>query len=258
MKSICSSLILCFVLVTSACAQEKVIFEENFNAKTLNMDVWNYEEGDGCPNLCGWGNNEKQIYNRDYVALEDGKLVITAVKKGDTYYSGKINSKGNVEFTYGVIEVKAKLATGKGLWPAIWMLGANISEVGWPASGEIDIVEYIGREPGIIFTSLHTPASHGNTVNTKKTRIDGIEEGYHTYKAVWTPEYIEFFVDGNLLYRFTPEKYNEEEYPFKKDFYFLINMAVGGNLGGAEIDDPSLPDKFYIDHIKVTELPEDY
>lgn len=251
-------LILCLVLVSTACAQEKIIFEEDFNADTLNLEVWNYEEGDGCPDLCGWGNNEKQIYNRDYVALEDGKLVITAEKKGDTYYSGKINSKDNVEFTYGVIEVKAKLATGKGLWPAIWMLGADISEVGWPASGEIDILEYIGREPGIVFTSLHTPASHGNTINTKKTKIVDIEEGYHTYKAVWTSDYIEFFVDGDQLYRFTPENYNEKEYPFQKDFYFLINMAVGGNLGGAEIDESALPDKFYVDHIKVTELPEEY
>ena len=253
-----SFLTLCLVLVSTACAQEKIIFEEDFNSDTLNMEIWNYEEGDGCPNLCGWGNNEKQIYNRDYVALEDGKLVITAEKKDDTYYSGKINSKDNVEFTYGVIEVKAKLATGKGLWPAIWMLGADISEVGWPASGEIDILEYIGREPGIVFTSLHTPASHGNTINTKKTKIADIEEGYHTYKAVWTPDHIEFFVDGDQLYRFTPENYNEEEYPFKKDFYFLINMAVGGNLGGAEIDESALPDKFYVDHIKVTELPADY
>ncbi|WP_026913860.1 glycoside hydrolase family 16 protein [Christiangramia portivictoriae] len=258
MKRPYSFLILCLVMVSTACAQDKIIFEEDFNSDTLNMEVWNYEEGDGCPNLCGWGNNEKQIYNRDYVALEDGKLVITAEKKADTYYSGKINSKDKVEFTYGVIEVKAKLATGKGLWPAIWMLGADISEVGWPASGEIDILEYIGREPGIVFTSLHTPASHGNTINTKKTKIADIEEGYHTYKAVWTPEYIEFFVDGKQLYRFTPENYNEEEYPFKKDFYFLINMAVGGNLGGAEIDESALPDKFYVDHIKVTELPEDY
>ncbi|WP_367182671.1 family 16 glycosylhydrolase [uncultured Christiangramia sp.] len=187
-----SFLTLCLVLVSTACAQEKIIFEEDFNADTLNMEVWNYEEGNGCPDLCGWGNNEKQIYNRDYIALEDGKLVITAEKKGDTYYSGKINSKDNVEFTYGVIEVKAKLATGKGIWPAIWMLGADISEVGWPASGEIDILEYIGREPGIVFTSLHTPASHGNTINTKKTKIADIEEGYHTYKAVWTPDYIKF------------------------------------------------------------------
>ncbi|SDR87101.1 glycoside hydrolase family 16 protein [Christiangramia echinicola] len=238
-------------------SQEKIIFEENFNGDKLDMSVWNYEEGDGCPNLCGWGNNEEQIYDRKYVEVKDGNLVITAFKKDGEYYSGKINSKNNVEFTYGVIEVRAKIATGKGLWPAIWMLGANISEVGWPASGEIDILEYIGREPGTVFTSLHTPASHGNTINTKKTKIKDIEEGFHTYKAVWTKNYIEFFVDDEQLYRFTPEKYDDKFYPFRKDFYFLINMAVGGNLGGAEINDQALPDKFYIDHIKVTELPED-
>ena len=237
-------------------SQEKVIFEEDFNGDSLDTQVWNYEEGDGCPDLCGWGNNEEQVYDRQYVAVEDGKLVITALKKDGEYYSGKINSKDNIEFTYGVIEVRAKVATGKGLWPAIWMLGANISEVGWPASGEIDILEYIGREPGRVFTSLHTPASHGNTVNTRKTRIENIEDGFHDYKVIWTSKYIEFFVDGQQLYKFTPKVYDEEHYPFRKDFYFLINMAVGGNLGGAEIDDSALPDKFYIDHIKVSELPD--
>lgn len=242
--------------IFSAQSQEKIIFEEDFDGKSLDMNVWNYEEGDGCPNLCGWGNNEEQIYDRKYVEVKDGKLVITALKKYGQYYSGKINSKDKVEFTYGVIEVKAKVASAKGLWPAIWMLGADIDEAGWPGSGEIDILEYIGREPGMVFTSLHTPASHGNTINTKKTKIENIEEGYHTYKAVWTEDFIEFFVDGEQLYKFTPKAYDEDHYPFKKDFYFLINMAVGGNLGGSEINDSALPDKFYVDHIKVTELPE--
>ncbi|WP_300440459.1 glycoside hydrolase family 16 protein [Christiangramia sp.] len=246
-----------FGIVNSIKAQEKVIFQEDFNGDSLDTSIWNYEEGDGCPNLCGWGNNERQIYDRDYVEVKGGNLVITAVKKDNQYYSGKINSKDNVEFTFGVIEVGAKVATGKGLWPAIWMLGTDISEVSWPASGEIDILEYIGREPGMIFTSLHTPASHGNTVNTKKTKIEGIEEGFHKYKAVWTKDYIEFFVDDKQLYKFTPEQYDAKHYPFRKDFYFLINMAVGGNLGGAEIKDEALPDKFYVDYIKVTELPEE-
>lgn len=239
--------------IFSVTAQEKVIFEEDFNGDSLDMSVWSYEEGDGCPNLCGWGNNERQIYDRNYVEVKDGDLVITAVKKGDKYYSGKINSKDKVEFKYGTIEIRAKLATGKGIWPAFWMLGADIGEVSWPASGEIDILEYVGREPGMVFTSLHTPASHGETINTKKTRIEDIEEGYHTYKAVWTKDYIEFFVDGNQVYRFTPETYDDEHYPFRKDFYFLINMAVGGNFGGPEVDDSIFPAKYYVDHIKVTQ-----
>lgn len=251
----CSVLFLSlFFGIASVKAQEKVIFQDDFNGNELNMKHWNYEEGDGCPDLCGWGNNEKQIYDRNYVKVKDGNLVITAVKKGDQYYSGKINSKDKLEFTYGIIEVRAKVATTKGLWPAIWMLGADISEVSWPASGEIDILEYIGREPGKVFTSLHTPASHGNTINTKKTKIEGIEEGFHIYKAVWTKDYIEFFVDDQQVYKFTPEQYDAKHYPFRKDFYFLINMAVGGNLGGAEINDKALPDKFYVDYIKVTEL----
>lgn len=241
----------------SCSSQEKVIFQDDFDGNKLDVNVWNYEEGDGCPNLCGWGNNEKQIYNREYVKVEDGNLVLTATKKGNQYYSGKINSKDNFEFTYGVIETRVKLATTKGLWPAVWMLGADISEVGWPASGEIDLMEYIGRKPNIIYSTTHTPANHGGNPNSKQTEIEGIEEGFHIFKTVWTKDYIEYFVDGNQVYRFVPKKYDAENYPFRKDFYFLINMAVGGNLGGAEIIDSELPAKFYVDYIKVTELPED-
>ncbi len=238
----------------SLTATSQVIFEENFDGDELNMQHWNYEEGDGCPNLCGWGNNERQIYNRDFVEVKDGNLVITAVRKGDEYFSGKINSKDKVEFKYGEIEVRAKVATGQGIWPAVWMLGHDINEVGWPASGEIDIMEYVGREPQRVFTSLHTPASHGNTINTEKVRIEDIEEGFHLYKAVWTEDFIEFFVDGESVYKFIPEEYDAAHYPFRKPFYFLVNMAVGGNFGGPDVDDSIFPQKFYVDYIKVTEL----
>jgi len=254
-----SNLILAGValLGISVTAQEKVIFQEDFNGDSLDMSIWNYEEGDGCPNLCGWGNNEEQIYDREYVEVKDGNLVITALKKNNQYYSGKINSKANVEFTYGVIEMRANVATTKGLWPAIWMLGADIDEVSWPASGEIDLMEYIGRRPNIVYSTLHLPANHGENAVGKETEIEGIGEGYHIFKTVWTKDYIEYFVDGKQVFRHTPEKYDAEHYPFRKDFYFLVNMAIGGNLGGAEIKDSELPAKFYVDYIKVTELPED-
>lgn len=216
------------------------------------MENWNYEEGDGCPNLCGWGNNERQIYSRDYITVEDGKLVIEAVKKGDRYFSGKINSKDKMEFQYGTIETRLKLPQGHGIWPAVWMLGTNIGEVGWPASGEIDLMEYVGREPHTIYSSLHTPASHGETENSKKTYMEDIEEGYHTYKTVWSENDIRYFIDGEHVYTFTPKVYEEEHYPFRHPFYFLINMAVGGNFGGPEVDDEIFPVKFYVDYIKVT------
>ena len=246
------SLLLFGSLSLTSCSQ--VIFEDTFDKGELNMEHWSYEEGDGCPDLCGWGNNERQIYSRDYVSVEDGKLVIEAVKDGDKYFSGKINTKDKVEFKYGNIEIRAKLATGQGLWPALWMLGADISEVGWPGSGEIDLMEYVGKEPHTIYTSLHTPASHGETINSKKTIVEDIEEGYHIYKTEWTKDHISFSIDGNLVYTFTPKKYDANEYPFQKPFYFLINLAVGGNFGGPEVDDSVFPAKFYVDYIKVTKL----
>lgn len=235
-------------------AHSQVIFEDDFDGDQLNMDHWNYEEGDGCPDNCGWGNNELQIYDRNYVEVKDGNLVITALKKGDIYYSGKINTKDRVEILYGEIEIRAKLAEGKGLWPAVWMLGCDINEVGWPASGEIDIMEYVGKEPHKVFTSLHTPSSHGKTVDTRKIFIEDIEKGFHTYKAVWTETYIEFFIDGNSVYKFVPKKYDDAHFPYRKPFYFLINMAIGGNFGGPEVDDSIFPKKFYVDYIRVTEL----
>jgi len=241
-------------LTVSCSVNSQIILEENFTGDKLNMDHWSYEEGDGCPDVCGWGNNERQIYDRNYVEVKDGNLVITAVKEGDKYYSGKINSKDKVEFQYGIIEVRAKLAQGHGLWPAIWMLGNDIGEVGWPASGEIDIMEYVGREPHTIYTSLHTPASHGETINSKKTIVEDIEDGFHTYKTIWTRDDIKFFIDDKLVYTFTPKVYDEEHYPYRKPFYLLLNMAIGGNFGGPEVDDSIFPAKFYIDYVKVTKL----
>ncbi|GHA45787.1 hypothetical protein GCM10007103_28630 [Salinimicrobium marinum] len=245
-----------FIMLLFPAVTAQVIFEENFDGEQLNRDHWSYEEGDGCPHLCGWGNNERQIYNRDYLKVEDGNLVITAVKEGDQYFSGKVNSKDKVEFQYGEIEVRAKLPEGHGIWPAIWMLGHDINEVGWPASGEIDIMEYVGREPNTLYTTLHYPAHHGENASSKKTYIEDIEEGYHTYKTIWNEKNIKYYMDGELVYTFVPEKYDEEYYPFRKPFYFLLNMAVGGNFGGPEVDDSIFPVKFYIDYIKVTALEE--
>ena len=235
----------------------QVIFQDNFEGENLNMDYWNYEEGDGCPNLCGWGNNERQSYNREYIRLEDGNLVITADKRGDKYFSGRITTKDKVEFEYGEVEMRAKLPEGHGLWPAFWMIGADIADTGWPGSGEIDIMEYVGREPNTLYTSLHYPAHHGATATSKKTFLPDIEEGYHTYKARWTKDEISFYYDGKKVFTFIPETYDEVHYPFRKPFYILVNLAIGGNFGGPEVDDSIFPAQYYIDYIKVTELDKD-
>ncbi|WP_081212018.1 beta-glucosidase BglX [Salegentibacter sediminis] len=232
--------------------ESKVVFEDHFEGEELNMENWNYEEGDGCPNLCGWGNNERQGYYREFVKVEDGKLIITAVKEGDKYFSGKINTKDKVEFKYGSVEVRAKLPAGHGLWPAIWMLGNNIEEVGWPASGEIDIMEFVGRQPDTLHNALHTPASHGETENIKSTPVPGITEDFQVFRMDWSEDAIEFFINDEKTYTFSPEVKNEETYPYNHPFYLLLNLAIGGNFGGPEVDDSIFPAEFIIDYVKVT------
>lgn len=230
--------------------KRKLVWEENFDGKTLDDKVWNIELGDGCPN-CGWGNNERQLYTNNNHRLENGNLVITAKKDGDSYTSTRITTKKKKEFQYGRLEARAKLPLGQGLWPAFWMLGSNISESGWPKSGEIDILEYVGRESHTVYTTLHTQDSHGNSINSKKTIIPAIEEGYHVYAIEWTKDKIDFFVDKDLVYTFQPEIKNENTWPFDQSFFFIVNMAIGGNFGGPKVDDSVFPQEFLVDYIKV-------
>ena len=131
------------------------------------------------------------------------------------------------------------------------MLGSNIDAVGWPKCGEIDILEYVGKEPEHIFTSLHTADSHGSTINTKKEIVEGIEEGFHTFAIDWTEEYIEFLIDGDSFYTFAPKYKDEATWPFDQPFYILVNMAIGGGFGGPEVDDSIFPQDFVIDYIRV-------
>ena len=245
---------LIFLMVSSALMAQpkgkKLVWEEQFNNKDLNENNWNFEEGDGCPN-CGWGNNEPQLYTKENHHLVDGNLIITAKNDNGKYTSTRINTKGKQEFTYGYIEARAKIPVGQGMWPAFWMLGSNIDQVGWPKCGEIDILEYVGKEPNIIFTSLHTQDSHGNTINTKKTTIENIEQGFHIYAIDWTTDKIDFFVDYKLVYTFNPAVKNASTWPYDKPFFILLNVAVGGNFGGPEINDAIFPQEFIVDYIKV-------
>lgn len=242
------------LLLPLSLGAQELLWSDEFDGASLDTSVWNFALGDGCPALCGWGNNERQFYTKSNHRLEEGKLIITARRDSSGYTSTRITTKGKREFQYGRIEARAKLPVGKGVWPAFWMLGSNISEAGWPRCGEIDILEYVGREPGQVFTSLHTADSHGNTVNTQKTLFEGIEEGFHTYAAEWTAERIAFFVDGQLVYTFEPEQRTEEVWPFDQPFYLLLNLAIGGNFGGPEVDDGIFPQEFVIDYVRVYRL----
>ena len=171
-------IVLPLLLLGMACAAQvkkgKLIWEENFNGKTLDEKVWNFELGNGCPIICGWGNNERETYTKNNHRLENGNLVITAKKEGGLYTSTRITTAGMKEFKYGYMEARAKLATGQGIWPAFWMLGGNIGKVSWPAAGEIDILEYVGKDPGMVYTTLHTPSNHSDKALSRKTPFDKI------------------------------------------------------------------------------------
>ncbi len=241
--------------IFTACNKPKeLIFIEDFDGNELNTEFWNYELGNGCPNICGWGNNERQSYTKENAKLRGGHLIITATKDSTGYYSSRITTKNKVEFTYGSVEVRAKLAKGYGIWPAIWMLSSDIETKGWPAAGEIDIMEYVGKQPHNIHATLHTSDSFGQSKNTKITVDETIEDGFHIYKANWTKDKIEFFIDENLVYTFSPEVKNEKTWPFNKPFFIILNVAVGGNFGGPEVDDSIFPQEFIIDYVKVFKL----
>ena len=257
MKQILLSFGIVFLL-TGCPTPPRLHWSEEFEGAALSEDTWNFQMGNGCPGICGWGNNELQHYTRTNHRLEEGKLFITVRKEGEGYTSTRITTREKMEFQYGRVEVRAKLPVGTGVWPAIWMLGSNIEEVGWPACGEIDIMEYVGREPGIVHTSLHTPDSHGNTTNTQKTRVADIEDGFHLYALEWDPEGIRFFVDGIQVYEFAPEAKTKETWPFDQPFYLVLNTAVGGNFGGPKVDDSIFPQEFVIDYIRIFKCPEGF
>lgn len=244
------------VFAVNVCAAQsvkrKLVWEENFKGKTLNESVWNYEMGDGCPNICGWGNNERQLYTKTNHTVKNGNLTVEARKEADgKYTSTRITTKGKKEFKYGRIECRAQLPKGQGLWPAFWMLGSNISEVGWPKSGEIDILEYVGKEPHQVYTTLHTQDGHGDKAHSHKTEILNIEEGFHLFAVEWTKEKMDFFVDDQKVFTYNPSEKNADSWPFDQPFYIIVNMAVGGNFGGPAVDDAIFPQQFIVDYIKV-------
>ena len=242
-------LIIALISVSCCFAQKqkrKLVWQEEFKSDKLDESVWNFELGAG-----GWGNNERQFYTKDNHKLQGGNLIITAKKEGEKYTSTRITTKTKKEFKYGRIEARAKLPTGQGIWPAFWMLGSNISEVGWPKSGEIDILEYVGKEPHTVYNTLHTQDSHGNSVNSKKTIFETIEQGFHVYAIDWTKEKIDFSVDDKVIYTFNPAEKNENTWPFDQPFFVIVNMAIGGNFGGPEVDDRIFPQEFVVDYVRV-------
>lgn len=246
-----SLLLLTAITTTAQVKKDKLIWEENFDGKTLNESVWNYELGNGCPDNCGYGNAERQSYTKTNHKVAGGFLTITIKKEGNAYTSTRITTKGKKEFKYGYMEARLKIPVGQGIWPAFWMLGSNIEQTGWPLCGEIDIMEYVGREPHVAYSTLHTKETHGEHANGKKTEVTDLEDGFHVFGVDWTKDKITFYVDDKPVHSFEPKEKKQEIWPYNQPFFFILNVAVGGNFGGPEVDDSIFPQEYVVDYIKV-------
>lgn len=209
----------------------ELIWAAEFDGSGAPSDEdWTYNTGHGNN---GWGNREVQSYttNPENVRIEDGKLIIQALKKDGKWTSARIKTQDRHTFKHVTVKVRAKLPKGAGTWPAIWLLGSNISEVGWPASGEIDIMEHTGKNPGIVHSALHTPSSHGNTKNAADLEVPDATDAFHVYETVWTADSITFKVDGNAFYTYNPEVKNDKTWPYNHKFFLIMNIAMGGYMG---------------------------
>ncbi len=230
----------------------KMIWSDEFDGSLLNQDNWTYETGDGCSiGNCGWGNNELEVYTDkpDNVKIENGKLVITALS-GNEYTSARIKTEKKVEVQFGRIDVRAKLPKGQGIWPAIWMLGANISKVGWPACGEIDIMELVGHEPAVVHGTAHyDDLGHKSSTGSYSLSRDDFSQKFHVFSLVWDRNRIEWFVDNQPFKTF--DKGNIGNYPFNAPFFFILNVAVGGIWPGNPDGTTVFPQQMTIDYVRV-------
>jgi beta-glucanase (GH16 family) len=236
-----------------------LIWSDEFEGNAVNTNNWTFETG-----ASGWGNNELQNYtNGANSEVTDGKLIITARKVNDnkvagSYTSSRMITLNKQEFQYGRMEIRAKLPSGVGIWPAIWMLGRNFPTAGWPACGEIDIMEYVGYQPNRVHSTLHTPSSYGNSVNGKTIPLETCEEEFHNYGMIWTEKYISFYIDDvkNITYTYAPTLKNASTWPFDQPFFFILNIAVGGTWGGAQgIDNAIFPQTMEIEYVRVYQEP---
>jgi hypothetical protein len=223
-------------------------WSEEFQTFALNTSVWNYEQGAG-----GWGNNELQKYTNliDNVHPDSGYLHISALNpSGTTYTSGRINTNGKKQFTYGRIDIRAKLPEGKGLWPALWMLGTNYTTLGWPKCGEIDIMELLGHEPSIAHGAVHFDSNgHASRTNSFTLTTGKFSSGFHVFSLVWTPNKLIWMVDKQQFFYLTRAEI--PSFPFDLPQFFILNVAVGGNWPGSPDQTTVFPQHMIVDYIRV-------
>lgn len=234
----------------SAAPNWKLVWSDEFDGTTLNRSNWTPEIGTGSG---GWGNNELQYYTdrSQNLQVTGGNLVITARKEsygGMNYTSARIKTQNLKSFTYGKIEARIKLPSGQGLWPAFWMLGSNISTVGWPYSGETDIMERVNNNPYVNGT-VHWDAGGHAEYGRVSGNLDFSQ--YHVYSVEWDSKYIRWFVDGQQFNEFYIENGTGNTEEFQRPFFLLLNLAVGGNWPGAPNDSTPFPAQMLVDYVRV-------
>lgn len=227
-------------------------WSDEFDGKTIDPKNWTYDIGAG-----GWGNGEAEYYSNrpENARIENGMLVIEARQEkyeGSYYTSARLKTQGLQNFQYGQIEARLKVPEGKGLWPAFWMLGSNFNGSNWPDCGELDIMEYIGKEPDLIMGTAHGPGYSGALGITQWYRQKyNIADDFHTYAIRWQAGQIDWYLDGELYHTVKHANVGEREWVFDQPFFILLNLAVGGQLPGPVSLDVTFPRQYLVDYVRV-------
>jgi hypothetical protein len=232
-----------------------LVWADEFDGTSLNSAWWTPEIGNG---QSGWGNNELQFYRAENTSLQSGNLIIEARKEnfsGSEYTSSRLITKGKKEFKYGRIDMRAALPKGQGIWPALWMLGSNISQVNWPACGEIDIMELVGNLPNRVYGTVHFGASLGEhqerSASKALTGAATFNDEYHVFSLVWEKDLIKWYIDDVQYHQVTPADLGTAPYPFNQEFFFIFNLAVGGNWPGSPDASTVFPQRLIVDYVRV-------
>ena len=240
----------------------KLVWSDEFETPGLpDSTKWSYDYGTGCPDICGWGNNELQFYTAkrsENARVENGKLLIEARREAWSdnrqYTSARLVSKRKGDWTYGRMEARIKCPSGRGVWPAFWMLPTDWKYGGWPHSGEIDIMEHVGFKPDTVYATAHSAAFTNNkgTSNTRAFYLPDTEKNFHIYAVEWRPDRMDFFVDDVRYNTVLNPKKTAEEWPFDQRFHVILNLAVGGNWGGQKgVDESIWPRQMEVDYVRV-------
>ncbi len=251
MSLMISTLMISFIPTVTAKAADtgwNLAWSDEFNGTSIDTSNWKFETGGG-----GWGNNELEYYtNRsDNARIENGNLVIEGRKEsynGASYTSARLKSQGLRNWTYGKVEARMKLPAGQGIWPAFWMLGENISQVNWPACGEIDIMEHINNE-SLVHGTIHWDNNGHAYYGTASPNIDVTQ--YHVYSVEWNASSIKWFVDGTQYLEANIANNINGTDEFHKPFFILFNLAIGGDWPGSPNSSTAFPAKMYVDYVRV-------